>query len=143
MSTSTMGARWTCPIAGTSPVSFRLDDAGVLTHSRLHRQPLVQFPRQHAHANPRAGLVFVDFDTGDQLQLTGDAQVILDSPETATFLGADALLAIHASPRCLIVRNALPLRWNLLESGRRIRLRPETPAGGSCGVALVSCPIPA
>ncbi|HEY4164852.1 MAG TPA: pyridoxamine 5'-phosphate oxidase family protein, partial [Dongiaceae bacterium] len=41
--------------------------------------------------NPKAGFVFVDFSTGDLLQLTGDAEVILDSPEIAAFQGAERL----------------------------------------------------
>ena len=61
------------------------------------------------HANPRAGLVFVDFETGDVLQLTGDAQVLLDAPEIATFRGAERLWRF--TPRCVVHRpDALPLR---------------------------------
>ena len=41
--------------------------------------------------NPRAGLLFVDFTTGDMLQLTGSAEVILSSPEVAAFQGAERL----------------------------------------------------
>jgi uncharacterized protein len=60
--------------------------------------------------NPRAGLVFVDFSTGDELQLTGDARVILDSPEIAAFHGAERLWQFK--PRRVIFRKeALPLRW--------------------------------
>lgn len=61
-------------------------------------------------ANPRAGLVFVDFDTGDVLQLTGDAQVLLDAPETAMFRGAERLWRF--TPRRVVHRpDALPLRF--------------------------------
>ena len=60
--------------------------------------------------NPKAGLVFVDFDTGDLLQMTGDAEVILDSPEIAAFQGAERLWRFR--PRQIIWRpQALPLRW--------------------------------
>jgi len=41
--------------------------------------------------NPKAGLVFTDFETGDLLQLSGSAQVILHSPEIASFQGAERL----------------------------------------------------
>lgn len=61
-------------------------------------------------ANPRAGLVFVDFDTGDVLQLTGDAQVLLDAPETTAFRGAERLWRFK--PRRIVYRpEALPLRF--------------------------------
>jgi predicted pyridoxine 5'-phosphate oxidase superfamily flavin-nucleotide-binding protein len=59
--------------------------------------------------NPKAGLVFVDFDTGDLLQLSGDAEIILDSPEIAMFEGAERLWRF--TPRRIVHRpDALPLR---------------------------------
>ncbi|MBK8259358.1 MAG: pyridoxamine 5'-phosphate oxidase family protein [Polyangiaceae bacterium] len=42
-------------------------------------------------ANPRAGLLFVDFERGDILQLTGRTEVILDGPEVEQFEGAERL----------------------------------------------------
>lgn len=41
--------------------------------------------------NGRAGLLFVDFETGDMLQMTGEAEVLLDSPEIIAFQGAERL----------------------------------------------------
>lgn len=67
-------------------------------------------------ANPKAGLLFVDFETGDELQLTGDAKVILDSPEIAAFQGAERLWRFR--PRRILHRpDALPLRWRFREDG--------------------------
>ncbi|MBB4169626.1 pyridoxamine 5'-phosphate oxidase family protein [Rhizobium sp. BK538] len=61
-------------------------------------------------SNPRAGLVFADFESGDLLQLSGDAQVILESPEIAAFQGAERLWRFR--PRQIVYRQeALPLRW--------------------------------
>ncbi len=66
--------------------------------------------------NPRAGLVFADFETGDVLQLTGDATVDLDSPEIAAFQGAERLW--HFTPRRIVYREgALPLRWKFQANG--------------------------
>lgn len=65
--------------------------------------------------NPRAGLVFPDFETGGLLQLTGDAELILDSPEIAAFRGAERLWRFR--PRRVLLRpDALPLR---------LRMRPD------------------
>jgi ferredoxin-NADP reductase/predicted pyridoxine 5'-phosphate oxidase superfamily flavin-nucleotide-binding protein len=60
--------------------------------------------------NNKAGLVFADFATGDLLQLSGDAEVILDSPEIAAFQGAERLWRFM--PRRVVYRaEALPLHW--------------------------------
>ena len=58
-------------------------------------------------ANGKAGLVFADFETGGLLQLTGDAEVILEAPELAAFEGAERLWRF--TPRRIIRRpGALP-----------------------------------
>ena len=43
---------------------------------------------------PRAGLLFIDFATGDVLTLTGHAEVVWDGPELATFAGAERLVRV-------------------------------------------------
>lgn len=65
-------------------------------------------------ANPRAGLILVDFDSGDLLTLTGPAMVIWDGPEVAAFVGAERLLRVEVE-RGLYIRNAVPLRWSAPE----------------------------
>jgi predicted pyridoxine 5'-phosphate oxidase superfamily flavin-nucleotide-binding protein len=60
--------------------------------------------------NPRAGLLFVDFATGDLLYLTGTAEVIWDAPELADFAGAERLMRFTLEEGRL-VPGALPLRW--------------------------------
>ncbi len=61
-------------------------------------------------SNPRAGLVFVDFSSGDLLQLTGHTEISLDSADIAALPGAERLWRFHPQR---IVRRAggLPLRW--------------------------------
>lgn len=60
--------------------------------------------------NGRAGLMFVDFDKGDVLQMTGEAELILESPEIAAFQGAERLWTFR--PRKIVRRpGALALRW--------------------------------
>ncbi|MBB6249472.1 hypothetical protein FHS74_000005 [Nitrospirillum iridis] len=66
--------------------------------------------------NGKAGLVFIDFATGDMLQMTGDAQVVLESPEIAAFQGAERLWTFR--PRRVVRRPAaFPLRWSFHEDG--------------------------
>lgn len=62
-------------------------------------------------ANPKAGLVFADFATGDLLQMSGEAAVLLDAPDTASFKGAERLWQF--TPRKVVHREgAWPLRWS-------------------------------
>lgn len=66
--------------------------------------------------NGKAGLAFFDFETGDILQMTGEAQVILESPEIAAFQGAERLWSFR--PRRVVRRRqALPLRWTFRTNG--------------------------
>lgn len=60
--------------------------------------------------NPRAGLLFIDFTTGDLLQLSGGTELILDGPQVEAFQGAERLWKLHVQQ---IVRRpaALALRW--------------------------------
>jgi ferredoxin-NADP reductase/predicted pyridoxine 5'-phosphate oxidase superfamily flavin-nucleotide-binding protein len=66
--------------------------------------------------NPKAGLVFADFETGDLLQLTGDAEVMLDSPEIAAFQGAERLWRF-TTRRAVFRSGALPVRWKKRRDG--------------------------
>lgn len=61
--------------------------------------------------NPRAGLLFIDFESGALLWLAANAEIIHDGPELADFAGAQRLLRLQVRE----VRHqpaALPLRWH-------------------------------
>ena len=61
--------------------------------------------------DPRAGLLFVDFATGDMLQLVGRVDIIWDGEEVDAFQGAERLWRFtldHGIRR----RGAVPLRWS-------------------------------
>jgi predicted pyridoxine 5'-phosphate oxidase superfamily flavin-nucleotide-binding protein len=60
--------------------------------------------------NPRAGLLFVDFDSGDLLHVAADAQIIWEGRELESFAGAQRLLRFHVREMRRI-EGALPLRW--------------------------------
>jgi uncharacterized protein len=60
--------------------------------------------------NPRCGLLFANFETGDVLQLSGAGEVIFDAPEIAAFQGAEHLWRFKTR-RAIFRRAALPLRF--------------------------------
>lgn len=74
--------------------------------------------------DPRAGLLVVNYDSGDLLQLTGEAEIVWDGPEVESFPGALRLLRLKVQEGRLL-QAALPIRWSqpayamqLLETGQ-------------------------
>jgi hypothetical protein len=68
--------------------------------------------------DPRVGLLFVDFERGDLLQLTGRATLDWDSDEVARFPGARRLVAIEIE-ETIELTGVLPLRWEAAGEGLR------------------------
>ena len=66
---------------------------------------------------PRAGLLFVDFETGDLLQLTGRARILWE-PDTAVRVDVEE---VRETPR------GSALRFELVERRRSILDRPWVP----------------
>ena len=98
---------------GGKPGFVRIDEDGMLTipdfAGNLHFNTLGNFLR-----NSRAGLVFVDFNNGDMLHLTGVADVVLDSPDIAAFQGAERLWTF--TPTKMVRRKAaFPLRFDFVD----------------------------
>ncbi|SAL75353.1 pyridoxamine 5'-phosphate oxidase-like FMN-binding protein [Caballeronia peredens] len=94
---------------GGKPGFVRLSDDGVLTIPDFAGN-LFFNTLGNILENGRAGIVFADFETGTLLQMAGDAEVLLDSPEIAAFQGAERLWRF--TPRRIVYREAaLPLRW--------------------------------
>ncbi|MGQ7956758.1 pyridoxamine 5'-phosphate oxidase family protein [Pseudomonas sp. SP16.1] len=60
--------------------------------------------------NPRAGLLFVDFASGDVLQLAGRAEIVLDSPLINAFEGAERLWTFDVE-QVVLRPAAVSLRW--------------------------------
>ncbi len=64
--------------------------------------------------NPRAGLLFLDFEKGDLITLTGTVEVLWDSAEAELFAGAERLWQFHIDHGRKIA-NGLPLKGKLNE----------------------------
>ncbi len=60
---------------------------------------------------PRAGLIFIDFDTGDLLQVSVTTNVVWDGPRLAQFAGAQRLVDMQVTV-ALRLPGALPLRFS-------------------------------
>ena len=64
--------------------------------------------------HPQAGLLFIDFETGDLLHVAGRAEIVWDGPELAGFTGAQRLLRMQVQ-QVLRAPAALALRWGRAE----------------------------
>lgn len=63
-------------------------------------------------ANPRAGLLFVDFEHGGTLQLTGEAEILWDAEAAAQFSGAQRVVEYKITS-VIQTDHAVPWRWQL------------------------------
>ncbi|GAB3117452.1 2Fe-2S iron-sulfur cluster-binding protein [Novispirillum itersonii] len=65
----------------------------------------------------RAGLLFLDWDSGDTLQISGEAAVLLTLPEDPGVAGAERYWQVR--PRQVVRRRGMmPLRWQETEEAR-------------------------
>ena len=61
--------------------------------------------------NPRCGLLFIDFESGDLLYLAARAEILSEGAELESFEGAQRLLRMRVSS-VRRLHGALPLRWS-------------------------------
>lgn len=96
---------------GGMPGFVKVDEDGLLTIpdylGNFHFNTLGNFIE-----NPKAGLLFFDFDRGDLLMLTGRVEILWDSPEIEFFDGAERLWTFRLDHGQLL-ENALPIKWQL------------------------------
>lgn len=76
--------------------------------------------------NPNCGLLFIDFQRGATLQLSGTAKIIWDRNELAEFTDAERAVEFRASEDIEIV-GAIPLRWGF------VSYSPHNPAENKKG----------
>ncbi|MGI9405122.1 MAG: pyridoxamine 5'-phosphate oxidase family protein [Hyphomicrobiaceae bacterium] len=76
--------------------------------------------------DPRVGLLFIDFETGSLLQLTGTASIDWDSEEVAAIPGARRLVSINIA-EVIELPSAINLRWEVdADSVRSLRMAEKT-----------------
>lgn len=108
---------------GGMPGFVRVDDARTLTTPDFSGNNFFNTIGNLLH-EPRAGLLFVDFEQGDLLYVAADAQIVWDGPELDTFDGARRLVRFHVRD----VRRSpavLPFRWS------PVQMAPQFKAAGS------------
>jgi predicted pyridoxine 5'-phosphate oxidase superfamily flavin-nucleotide-binding protein len=77
--------------------------------------------------NPRAGLLFLDFEGGGTLQLTGEARIIWEAGRAVRFAGAERVVEFLVQ-EAVETRGAVPLRWRF--EGYSPFNPPRVPEGG-------------
>ncbi len=60
--------------------------------------------------DPRVGLLFIDFERGDTLQLTGRAEIFWDHPQQQQFQGAERFVSFRTE-KVVRIPHAQPLKW--------------------------------
>ena len=61
-------------------------------------------------ADPRCGLLFIDFDSGNTLQLTGEAEILWEPEHVSRFPGAERVVTFRLEEK-VCVGAALPMTW--------------------------------
>lgn len=95
---------------GGKPGFVRLDDARTLSVPDFAGNSYFN-TYGNLLRHPRAGLLFIDFDGGDLVYLTGTTEIIWDGEEVGRFAGAQRLLRFTLTEGRR-VSGALPLRWS-------------------------------
>lgn len=89
---------------------IRIDDEQTLTipdySGNLHFNTLGNFIE-----NPKAGLLFVDFETGHLLTMTGTVEILWEPADIDDFVGAQRLWTFRIDHGYWL-KNVLPMRWD-------------------------------
>lgn len=113
---------------GGKPGFVRVDDAATLTAPDFIGNFFFN-TLGNLSVNPKAGLLFIDFDSGDLLYLAADAQIIFDPQQAQAYTGAQRLLR-YTIREAIRLPQALPLRWS------EAQLSPVLAATGSWDTAV-------
>ncbi|MFJ1211225.1 pyridoxamine 5'-phosphate oxidase family protein [Burkholderia pyrrocinia] len=129
---------------GGMPGFVRVDDAHTLTTPDFSGNRFFN-TLGNLQLDPRAGLLFVDFDSGDLLYVAARAEIVWDGPLVASFDGAQRVVRFHVR-EVRRMRAVLPFRWSAVERAPQFAAMIAAAGGGAvtAAVALVqSAPAPA
>lgn len=98
---------------GGAPGFVCIDDAAMLTTPDFSGNKFFNTIGNLLH-DPRAGLLFIDFATGDLLYLAVLAEIVWEGPELAAFEGAERLVRFHVQ-EVRRSKGMLPFRWSDVE----------------------------
>ncbi|ABI90965.1 2Fe-2S iron-sulfur cluster binding domain protein [Burkholderia ambifaria AMMD] len=98
---------------GGMPGFVRVDDACTLTTPDFSGNRFFNTLGNLQH-DPRAGLLFIDFDSGDVLYVAARAEIVWDGPLVASFDGAQRVVRFHVR-EVRRTRGVLPFRWSVPE----------------------------
>ncbi|MGU7774152.1 2Fe-2S iron-sulfur cluster-binding protein [Burkholderia sp. MR1-5-21] len=98
---------------GGTPGFVRVDDASTLTTPDFSGNRFFNTLGNLLH-DPRAGLLFVDFERGDLLYVAALAEIVWDGPLVASFDGAQRVVRYRVQE---VRRSAavMPFRWSTVE----------------------------
>ncbi|KUY93995.1 MULTISPECIES: pyridoxamine 5'-phosphate oxidase family protein [unclassified Burkholderia] len=123
---------------GGMPGFVRVDDAHTLTTPDFSGNRFFNTLGNLQH-DPRAGLLFVDFDSGDLLYVAARAEIVWDGPLVASFDGAQRVVRFHVR-EVRRMRAVLPFRWSAVERAPQFAAMAAgaVAAGGPVPSALAS-----
>jgi uncharacterized protein len=111
-----------CDSAGHADASHRGGSPGFV---RVLNPGALEFPDYPGNSmfntlgnilvNPRVGLLFMDFERGSTLQLSGQATIIDDSDRRAIFPGAQRVIEFHVE-HVIEISGAIPFHFTLLQA---------------------------
>ncbi|MBN3836840.1 pyridoxamine 5'-phosphate oxidase family protein [Burkholderia sp. Ac-20344] len=118
---------------GGMPGFVRVDDARTLTTPDFSGNRFFNTLGNLQH-DPRAGLLFVDFDNGDLLYVAARAEIVWDGPLVASFDGAQRVVRFHVR-EVRRMRAVLPFRWSAVERAPQF-------AAMAAGAGVAAVPVP-
>ncbi|MFP3501477.1 pyridoxamine 5'-phosphate oxidase family protein [Burkholderia sp. SIMBA_062] len=121
---------------GGMPGFVRVDDARTLTTPDFSGNRFFN-TLGNLQLDPRAGLLFIDFDSGDVLYVAARAEIVWDGPLVASFDGAQRVVRFHVR-EVRRTRGVLPFRWSALERAPQFAAMADGSALAGAQAASVS-----